>query len=702
MDLVTKTKFLRKVDFLKSLPDLKNLARNCLEVELEAEEILFKDGAAGDCMYIVYDGKLEVSKRGKVIALRGPGEYVGEMALIEGKPRSASIKAKTATRLIRIDLPQFNLFLSNNSKALMALLKTLSSRTRNDIRTIESDYHKLVAQEKLAGRLNYILDESSNEIYVFVADNYRIIKMNRRVRNHLGYSQKEAKEISAHDIIDGMGRENMARLTRPLLSGVPLVSYEGNHFCKDGSSYPVDIRLQLLDFDHPPLIVAVAEDSSQKKIMEEKIQNLAFFDSLTGLPNRNLLNDRFNLGAAHAKRNKLKLAILFLDLDNFKLINDTLGHQAGDLMLREVARRIQTCLRKEDTFARLGGDEFLILLTDSHQGQGAAILSQKIIDVLAAPFNVMDHSFSIGCSIGIVFYPNDGEDLPVLLKHADAAMYQAKENGKNHFRAFTPAMNAKVVKRVGMENDLRKALDRQEFLVYYQPKVDLKTGKISGLEALLRWRKSETEIVSAASFISQAEENGLIVPIGEWALQTVCKQIEEWKRRGISFNHIALNLSVKQLKEKLLVGQILRAVEASKMDPGDLEMELTESVFLEDPASSTKIRELNEMGIRFAIDDFGSGYSSFNYLKSLPIHTLKIDRLFIDGLKNKTDQAIVKAMVSIGKSLKMQTVAEGVETRKQMEFLKSIRCNQIQGYLFSKALPPGEMEKMFKKRIVIP
>lgn len=442
-------------------------------------------------------------------------------------------------------------------------------------------------------------------------------------------------------------------------------------------------------------VVLVSRDITERQRFEETIRHQAFHDALTGLPNRLLLNDRLTLEIAHAKRNKQMLAVLFLDLDRFKLVNDTLGHGVGDQLLTIIARRLTGCVREDDTVARLGGDEFALLLPEIAQVENAVKVARKILQAIKEPVHMDIHELYITASIGIALYPNDGGDAETLLKNADTAMYRAKEKGKNNYQLYTPAMNAKAFERLALENGLRRALERKEFVVYYQPKVDISTGKVIGMEALVRWQAPNRGLVPPGEFIPLAEDTGLIVPIGEWVLKTACAQNKAWQNAGYPPLRVAVNLSARQFQLQNLVEMVSRVLAETGLDPSWLELEITESVAMQNAEYTVKmLYELKEMGIQLAIDDFGTGYSSLSYLKRFPINKLKIDKSFVNEINTDEDnKAIASTVIVLGKSLKLGVVAEGVETEEQYDFLKKHQCNEMQGYLFGKPVPPKSLKK---------
>ncbi len=453
--------------------------------------------------------------------------------------------------------------------------------------------------------------------------------------------------------------------------------------------------------------------SIEYKRSEERILRMAYYDRLTNLPNRTLFRDRLKQWLAHAERYKVNLAVLFLDLDNFKRINDTLDHYVGDLLLKAVSERFASYLRTSDTvarqgmnslfntIARLGGDEFIVLLTEIESMQDVAKVSKRILNILSQPFRLDGYEVFVTASIGIAVYPNDGEDMNTLLKNADTAMYQAKERGKNNFQFYKHTMNADAGEKLTFESNLRKALEKQEFLVYYQPRMDIQTGKIIGTEALVRWKHPERGLVNPSEFIPLAEETGIIIPMGEWILKTACEQSKSWQ--GLSSLHtnivVSVNLSGQQFRQESLIKVVEKILNDSSLNPECLELEITESVIMKNAQTTvTMLHKLKNMGVKLSMDDFGTGYSSFSYLKQFPLDIIKIDRSFIKNItEDKNEAAIVKAIIVMAHTLQLKVIAEGVETEQQMEFLREQGCDEIQGYLLSIPLPPEEASKFLVK-----
>ncbi|KJR48645.1 diguanylate cyclase/phosphodiesterase (GGDEF & EAL domains) with PAS/PAC sensor(s) [Desulfosporosinus sp. I2] len=445
--------------------------------------------------------------------------------------------------------------------------------------------------------------------------------------------------------------------------------------------------------------VLVFHDVSYKRNLMKELTHQAQHDALTGLPNRYLFNEHLKLALARAKRKQSKLAVMFLDLDRFKLINDTMGHNMGDRLLYHVAERVRRSLREGDTIARQGGDEFLILLPEIVDDLEAASVSERILGVFAQPIMLDGNEIYLSTSIGISLYPNDGTDLETLVKQADTAMYYAKEKGRNNCQFFTNGLNIRANKRLSTENSLRKAIVRDELVLHYQPQIDFKSGSIVGLEALIRWNSIELGIVSPASFIPIAEETGLIVPIGEWVLRTACGQNKTWQEKGYPPVRITVNISAWQFREPNFIKLVAKILEETGLEPKWLELEITESIAMDNGKTSLQmLNRVKELGVRISIDDFGTGFSSLNYLRRMPIDTLKIDQCFVQDIgSGENGEEVVAAIIHLAKNLHLNVIAEGVETDTQRSFLKEKSCDQMQGFLYSKAVPSPEIERLFEQ-----
>ena len=449
------------------------------------------------------------------------------------------------------------------------------------------------------------------------------------------------------------------------------------------------------------MIACLLEDEREAaELASDEIEHLAYHDALTGLPNRPLFFDRLIVALAQAARAQSKAAVFFLDLDRFKDINDSLGHSLGDMLLKGVADRIRHCVREGDTLARFGGDEFTLLIPRLDHIEDVAKIAQKIIETLKIPLIIQDRELFVTTSIGISIYPTDGTDPETLVRNADSAMYRAKDSGRDNYQLYAPAMNARALERLALENMLRKAVASKELTIYYQPIVHTGTGAVSGLEALLRWNHPELGLLTPGHFIGVAEHSGIIVPIGDWVLRTACRQLRVWQKRFDRTLKVSVNLSARQFQQPKLVEQVRDAVEESGIDPPTLELEITESNAMQNADNSMyTLRDLKSLGVRIAMDDFGTGYSSLSYLKRFPIDTLKLDRSFVaDVAQNGSDAAIVTAAIAMAHSLDLKVVAEGVESEEQFAFLKERRCDYVQGYYFGYPFTVEEVERFLSER----
>jgi diguanylate cyclase (GGDEF)-like protein/PAS domain S-box-containing protein len=447
--------------------------------------------------------------------------------------------------------------------------------------------------------------------------------------------------------------------------------------------------------------VIVFRDVSAARAMAEQMTHSAQHDFLTGLPNRMLLNDRVNQAISSAPRHSKKIAVLFLDLDGFKHINDSLGHPIGDKLLQSVAKRLVSCVRSSDTVSRQGGDEFVVLLSEMEQQEDAAISAIRILRAVSEAHSIDQHDLHLTTSIGVSVYPDDGLDAETLVKNADTAMYQAKENGKQSYQFFKPNMNVRAVERQSIEESLRRALERKEFSLHYQPKIKLSTGEITGAEALVRWTHPTRGPVSPANFIPVAEDCGLILPIGHWVLREACKQARAWLDAGLPLGTVAVNISSMEFRDDRFLESVFATLSETGLDPKSLELELTESVLMKRAeAAASVLKTLREKGVQIAVDDFGTGYSSLSYLRKFPIDALKIDQSFVRQITSAPDDTtIVTAVIGMGRSLKLRIVAEGVETRGELEFLRAHQCEEAQGYHFSRPVPPRQFAMLLKTGI---
>ena len=534
----------------------------------------------------------------------------------------------------------------------------------------------------------------------------KVTYLNAVAEKITGWTRKEAagKDIDeVFVIIDGTTREPCANPLRTairknrtvgLTPNCILIRRDGTEFAIDDSAAPIHDQRGL-----PTGAVIVFHDVSVARAMEAEMSHLAQHDILTNLPNRTLLQDRLTQAIATASRNDSRIAVLFLDLDGFKNINDSLSHATGDRLLQLVAKRLLAAVRTSDTVCRLGGDEFVILLSEVAHPGDAGVKAGKILSVLSAPFEMEQNTLRITGSIGVSTYPEDGRSAELLIRNADLAMYQAKEKGRSNYQFFEKGMNVRAVERQSIERDLRFALERDELVMHYQPKVDLKTGGITGVEALLRWQHPERGVVGPLQFISIAEDCGLMLPIGQWVLRESCRQAKAWQEAGLLPVEMAVNVSSVEFRNDKFLEGISTILKETGLEPRYLELELTESVLMQHAEFTVPVlQKLKAMGVRLAIDDFGTGYSSLSYLRQFPIDTLKVDQSFTHEINADTDEAtIISAVINMGCHLKHRVIAEGVETAEQLAFLRAHGCDEGQGYYFGRPMPALETSKLLDR-----
>ncbi len=548
--------------------------------------------------------------------------------------------------------------------------------------------------------------ENSLEGIVITDTKARILDVNSAFENITGYSREEAigqtprlLKSNRHD--ESFYQNMWARITQKGM-------WQGEIWNrrKNGEVYPEWRNITMVKDKHgkPAQYISIFTDITEKKLSEEKIYHLAHYDVLTGLPNRMMFKERLNHSLASAQRNNSLLAVLFLDLDRFKLINDTFGHPTGDLLLKSVSERIHSCLREEDTVGRQSGDEFILILENLKSNNNAAQVAEKILAAINQQLFLDGNEIYPNASIGISLFPNDGTDAATLIKNADSAMYKSKQSGRNTYSFYTEAMQESARERLDLENKLRHGLELDEFILYYQPRIDSRINMILGAEALIRWQQPELGLVPPDKFIPIAEETGLILPIGEWVLDAACRQYKEWQENGIAPQSISVNLSGRQFHDPALVDTIYTIVTDSGVDPKNVELEITESFLMQDPELSRKaVTSLRELGFHISIDDFGTAYSSLSQLKQFPVDHLKIDRSFIRDIPTDADDmAITCAIISMGQNLNMDIIAEGVETREQLEFLKASGCFEVQGYYYSPPKPAPVFSQLLEDGIITP
>ncbi|MEO5692114.1 MAG: EAL domain-containing protein [Usitatibacter sp.] len=532
-----------------------------------------------------------------------------------------------------------------------------------------------------------VLTESSIDLISVVDADGRIVYQSPALRHLLGY---EPAETVGRNLSELVHRDDldlaMAAFRRVIDARQTMEPIEFRLRHRDGMWRTFEsLGTNCLSNPHIHGVVFNSRDVTDRKVIQQRIQHLAYHDNLTGLPNRSLLQDRLAHSIARAERTSKKVAVLFLDLDNFKNINDTLGHDVGDELLRQVSRRLTDCVRLEDTIARQGGDEFIVLLDSLEDSRGASIVAQKVLSALRQSFTLTGLEQHVSGSVGIALYPEDGRDAQTLMKNADTAMFHGKGQGKNTYQYFTAQMNIAVKRRMTLESALRRAVMQKDFVLHYQPQIDLESGEIVAVEALVRWKTEDSGTVMPGDFIPLAEETGLINELGEWVLREGCRQAAEWQSMGLPPRRMAINLSARQFGDRNFLDMVTRVLAETGLEPQYLELEITESqVMRQTEGMIMLLTKLSQMGVQLAIDDFGTGYSSLSYLKRLPIQKLKIDQSFVrDITVDPNDTAIVVAIINMARSLDLETIAEGVETAGQLALLRSKGCRTGQGFYFS-------------------
>ncbi|WP_334156828.1 bifunctional diguanylate cyclase/phosphodiesterase [Oryzomicrobium sp.] len=605
---------------------------------------------------------------------------------------AASVREHVTTTLLVLALAAsatlaFSLFFSG-------WLGRILHAYRDDIETRNAQLTENAQQLRLAAQVF----ESGNEGIVITDARNRILTVNRAFTAITGYRVDEVVGRNPSMFSSGRHPPEFYNTLWRELNETGTWSGEIWNRRKDGSLFPEWLNISAVRDDAGTVThyIAAFSDITERKAAEAQVRHMAEYDALTNLPNRVLLLDRLGQSIAAAQRAGTGMALLFIDLDRFKNINDSLGHAVGDQVLCLVGERLSATVRASDTVSRLGGDEFVVLLPNLDVPDRAASVAEKLLVALSQPLAVGAHELAVTPSIGIAVYPEDGDDGPTLLKNADAAMYSAKENGRNNYQFFTPEMNARVSERLALENSLRQALTRNELFLHYQPQYDLQSGELTGCEALVRWQHPEQGLVPPARFIPVAEDTGLILPLGLWVLREACRQAKAWQDQGLKPIPVAVNLSAVQFRQVRLTGLVADVLAETGLEPRWLELELTESMLMEDgPRHTTTLAELKALGVRLALDDFGTGYSSLSYLKRFDLDTLKIDRSFVQALPDDSeDAALTSAIIGIARLLGLTTVAEGVETEAQRAFLAAQGCTLMQGFLMARPMSGDELGRL--------
>ncbi len=624
---------------------------------------------------IVYaEAEVVFDNAGKAIRMNGIVQDITERKQLEKELRvlNESLEQRVAERTAR--LKQVNKKLEKEIETRKLLEKAL--------------YH---SEEQY----RFLFESNPHPMWVYDLETLRFLAVNDAAIHHYGYPRKEflamtIKDIRPFDDVPAL-LDSVAKISAGFgVAGI------WRHRKKDGSIIYVEISSHTITFAGRRAEVVLANDVTERKWMEEKIEHMAFHDNLTSLPNRILFNDRLTVALAHAHRKNEMIAVLFVDLDRFKAINDALGHTVGDQLLREVADRLKSCVHDEYTVSRFAGDEFTILVLGITQADHVATIACKILEVFKRTWIFSNHELYITASIGIALFPSHGDSAETLLRNADAAMFYAKEQGRNNYQFYTAAMHAKSFEKMLLESNIRRALEREEFAVYYQPLVNISTGHVVGMEALVRWRHPERGLIFPEEFLSLSENTRLIVFIDELVLHTVCAQCKTWQNNGHQPLSVAVNISAHTFQQPTLVETVVSVLQKTGLDPQFLGLEITEGIAMQDLETTIdKLGQLSSLGIQISIDDFGTGFSSLYYLKRFPIHKLKISQHFVSGLAtDQNDRIIVSSVIALAQSLKFKVVAEGVENEEQLIFLKQNQCDEMQGYLFCKPLPAEEFRNM--------
>jgi len=631
------------------------------------------------------------------------------------------------TRKIKSEQPNFPILITTAFQDPEYLLEAIDLKVdgyivkpirKKDLKSrLELIAKSILFEQEIAKRLK--AEEEYQDLYDYAAEmhisvdprNAKILKCNQTLANTLGYTKEE---IIGQEIFKLYHPECMEKVHKTFDQFVKTGEVSNTKLIlqrKDGSKIDVLLNVTAVRDDEGNILYSrstwiditllnqyentLAQQNQELLEAKQDLEHQANHDTLTGLPNRALFLDRLNQAIKHAKRHKKQLAVLFMDLDHFKEINDSLGHDAGDQLLISVAHKLENAIRKSDTVARLGGDEFTLLLEDIEESNDIITITQKILRIMAQPIMIGKDEFYTSFSIGVAIYPDDATDAESLLKNADSAMYRVKEEGRNNYQFYTQDMTARALERIQLETQLRKAIENHEFELYYQAQMDLSSQKIIGMEALIRWRHPQLGIIPPAKFIPLAEDTGLIIKIDDWVMEEGIAQWAKWLEKGIDPGKLSLNLSQLQLDTNNFMEKITRLIEQYTIDPKRIILEVTESQIMKNPKRAIGLlKELNTLGIEVAIDDFGTGYSSLSYLKQLPINKLKIDQSFIHDIpEDMDDMEITRTIIAMSKGLHLNIIAEGVETKEQSDFLTQNGCSQIQGFLYHKPAPKSDVEK---------
>lgn len=584
-------------------------------------------------------------------------------------------------------------------KKSQELEKTIQELQITQVQLIETERIAQLNQELLESQSRYqaVVKQTSEGLVLIDANSKQIMEANEAFCHLLNYTQSEIVKLTIYDL-SSLNSTETNHLFETLLGKKDNLFLEYILTKKDGSLIETEVNVSLITYRQKNIFCLSVRDITERKLTENLLHYQAFYDSLTNIPNRAFLNTKINEILEQSKENSLLFAVIFMDLDRFKVINDTLGHNIGDQLLQSCAQRIKNCLEKEDLIARWGGDEFIIIIPNFDNLEKVTQIANQILAIVKTPFQIENHQFYISSSMGIALYPQDGTNQDTLIKNADIALYQAKDKGRNNYQFYRPKMNEEASELLLLEGYLHKALANNELLLYYQPQINLNTGKIYGLEALIRWKHPELGLISPAKFIPLAEETGLILSIGEWVLKTACAQNKAWQKAGLPPVKISVNISPLQFQQTNLLEIINNILVETELESHWLELEITESSLMHNiDFAISLLGNIVKIGVNISMDDFGTGYSSLSYLKKFPFNTIKIDQSFVRDLKeNSPDLGIIEAVVALGRNFNLNVIAEGVEKEYQLNILKKIGCHLIQGYLFSKPLPLEEATKFLE------
>ncbi|MFJ2988548.1 EAL domain-containing protein [Collimonas sp. NPDC087041] len=657
--------------------------------------------------WLFYDAPQDMSQN---FELAGKSWYIEASSppRIFTKKNAGSMLVLLLGSLLSVIGAAYLYFLSTRSKRIEQLVDARTQQVRLATQMMKED---IVARKRAEDALQLrerAIESSAHAIIISSAKlpDHLVEYVNPAFERITGYTSSEMigrnLEILHGDDHDQFGLEEIRSALREQRSANAVI----RSYRKDGTLFWNDLYVAPVKDSSGRVshFVTALYDITEMKSYEAELEHQARHDTLTGLANRNVLSDRLSQAIVYGELYGHRVWVLFVDLDRFKFVNDTLGHNAGDLLLKEVAQRLKAFTREADTIARLGSDEFVLILPERLDEELSVGLIQGMMDSIARPLQIEGYDFFLSCSIGVAVYPNDGADPESLLKHADIAMYRAKEMGNNNYQFYTAAMNERALERLRIEGDLRNALERKELLLYYQPQVDLRTGRVVGMEALIRWKHPQLGMISPTRFINLAEETGLIVQIGAWVMHTACEQNKAWQRMGLGYLRMSVNLSTRQFFQQNLVQSVAQVLEDTGLAPHYLEIELTESLVMTDVELAVGIlNDLKAIGVQLSIDDFGTGYSSLAYLKSFPIDALKIDQSFVrDITVDQDDAAIVASIISLAHNLRLQVIAEGVETQEQLSYLQRHRCDEMQGFYFSEPIAAAAIEELLRAGKVLP